>query len=130
VADFFGIQSPFLDTCGIRPVAREEGRVVAEVAAAGGNANSFGLAHGGLTMTLLDSCLGAAARFADPAAENVMTVSLSVSFVGPARGRITGEGRVVRRAGELVFCEGEARAEDGSLAARALGVFKLRLRGG
>ena len=130
MADFFGIQSPFLDTCAIRPVAREEGRVVAEVATGEAHANSFGLVHGGLTMTLLDSCLGAAARFAEPAAENVMTVSLTVSFVGPARGRITGEGRLVRRAGDLVFCEGEARSEDGSLAARAMGVFRIRVRGG
>jgi uncharacterized protein (TIGR00369 family) len=128
VADFFGIQSPFLDTCAIRPVSREEGRVVALVETGASHANSFGLVHGGVTLTLLDSCLGAAARFAEPEAENVMTVSLSVSFVGPARGRITGEGRLVRRAGELVFCEGEARSEDGSLAARAQGVFKLRLR--
>ena len=124
--DFFGFQSPFLDTCGIRAVSREPGRVVGEVTLGPGHLNSFGLGHGGVAMTLLDTVLGAAARFADPDTASVMTVDLHVSFIGPARGRIVAEGRVLRQAGGLVFCEGEARSEDGELVAKAVGTFKAR----
>lgn len=124
--DFFGFHSPFLDTLGIRPVAREPGRLVGEVTLGPGHANSFGLGHGGVTMTLLDTVLGGAARFADPATAFVMTVDLHVSFIGPARGRVVAEGRVLRQAGGLVFCEGEARGEDGELVAKAVGTFKVR----
>ena len=127
--DFFGFQSPFLDTCGIRAVSREPGRVVGEVTLGPGHANSFGLGHGGVTMTLLDTVLGAAARFADPGTAFVMTVDLHVTFIGPARGRIVGEGRVLRQAGGLVFCEGEARGDDGELVAKAVGTFKVRASG-
>lgn len=130
MADFFGIQSPFLDLCGIRAVTREPGRVVAEVEVREGHGNSFGIVHGGLTMTLLDAALGAAARFSDPDASSVVTVDLHVSFVGPARGRLVGEGRLVRRAGRIVFCEGEVRGESGEVAAKALGIFKLRIGAG
>ncbi len=126
MADFFGIRSPFLDLCGIRALSREAGRVVAEVEVREGHWNSFGLVHGGLTMTLLDACLGAAARLSDPQAPTVVTVDLHVSFAGPARGRISGEGRVLRRAGGLIFCEGEARGESGELVAKAVGIFKPR----
>jgi acyl-coenzyme A thioesterase PaaI-like protein len=56
-----------------------------------------------------------------------MTVDLHVSFIGPARGTLTGEGRVVKRAGRTVFCEGEARGDGGELVAKALGTFQLRL---
>lgn len=128
MADFFGFQSPFLDLCGIRAVSREPGRVVGEVQIGADHANSFGLGHGGVTMTLLDTVLGAAARFVDEGVENVLTVDIHVSFIGPARGLIRGEGRVVRRAGDLALCEGEVRGEDGGLVAKALGTFKLRLR--
>jgi len=122
---FFGIKSPFLELCGIRPVMREPGRVVAEVQVTPGVVNSSGLGHGGLTMTLLDTVLGAAARFSDPETTAV-TVDLHVTFIGPARGRLVGEGRVVRRAGRMVFCEGEVRAEDGEVVAKALGTFRVR----
>jgi acyl-coenzyme A thioesterase PaaI-like protein len=37
-----------------------------------------------------------------------------------------GEGRVLRQAGGLVFCEGEARGDDGELVAKAVGTFKAR----
>jgi uncharacterized protein (TIGR00369 family) len=127
MADFFGIESPFLHLCGIRAVSREPGRVVAEVELTPEVANRFGFGHGGLTMTLLDSCLGTAARFSDPAALSVLTVDLHVSFVGPARGRLVAEGRVVRRAGEIISCEGDVRGGDGDLVAKALGTFKLRV---
>jgi acyl-coenzyme A thioesterase PaaI-like protein len=74
--------------------------------------------------------LGAAARFADPATATVMTVDLHVTFIGPARGRVVGEGRVLRQVGGLVFCEGEARSEDGELVAKAVGTFKVRAAAG
>lgn len=121
---FFGIKSPFLELCGIRSVNREPGRVVAEVEVTPGVANSFGLGHGGLTMTLLDTVLGSAARFGDTDTATV-TVDLHVSFIGPARGRLVGEGRVVRRLGRMVFCEGEVRGEDGEVVAKALGTFRV-----
>ncbi len=122
---FFGIKSPFLDLCGIHAVMKEPGRVVAEVQIGPKVVNSIGLGHGGLTMTLLDTVLGSAARFGDPETTAV-TVDLHVSFIGPARGRLVGEGRVVRRSGRMVFCEGEARNEDGEIVAKALGTFQVR----
>jgi len=122
---FFGIKSPFLDLCGIRSVMREPGRVVAEVQVTPGVVNSIGLGHGGLTMTLLDTVLGSAARFGDTDTTAV-TVDLHVTFIGPARGRLVGEGRVVRRVGRMVFCEGEVRSEDGEIVAKALGTFRVR----
>ncbi len=128
--DFFGFHSPFLDTIGIRGVSREPGRVVGEVELGPGHVNSFGLGHGGVTMALLDTVLGAAARFADPGTANVMTVDLHVTFIGPARGKVVGEGRVLRQAGGLVFCEGEARSEGGELVAKAVGTFKIRVQPG
>ncbi len=125
--DFFGFQSPFLDTIGIRAVSRAPGKVVGEVTLGPGHANSLGLGHGGVTMTLLDTVLGAAARFSDPAIAFAMTVDLHVTFIGPARGRIVGEGRVLRQSGGMVFCEGEARGEDGELVAKAVGTFRARV---
>ena len=128
MAGFFGIKSPFLELCGIRAVSREGGRVAAEAEVTAATANSFGFGHGGLTMTLLDVVCGAAARFSDPDATSVVTVDLHVSFIGPAKGRLVAEGRVLRQAKRMVFCEGDVRAQDGNLVAKALGTFQLRHR--
>jgi uncharacterized protein (TIGR00369 family) len=127
MANFFGIDSPFIGLCGIRPLKREEGRVLGEVEVTKALGNASGFGHGGLTMTLLDVVLGAAARLSDPDSTAVVTVDLHVTFIGAARGRLVGEGRLLRRAGEIVLCEGDVHRDDGKLVAKALGTFKLRL---
>jgi acyl-coenzyme A thioesterase PaaI-like protein len=59
--------------------------------------NSWQYAHGGVVMTLLDVTMGSAARSSVPHAAGVVTVDMSVSFIAAGQGRLTVEGRVLRK---------------------------------
>ncbi len=82
----------------------------------------MGVAHGGLLMTLLDVCMGSAARSA--VGSNVITVDLQAAFLAPASGRLVGQGRVVRAGKSLVFVEAEIADAEGEIVCRGTSVFK------
>jgi len=106
---FFGVEIPFLDLLGARPGHREKGRAVVSLELREKLTNSWGFAHGGVVMTLLDVAMGSAVRSTVPPGLGVVTVNLGVTFLHSAAGSLTAEGRVLRGGRTLVFCEGEAR---------------------
>lgn len=122
-ADIFGANIPFVGYCGIVPIRTGKDGTRLEVEIGDHHANQMGVAHGGLLMTLLDVAMGSAARVHADA--NVMTVDMQTAFVAPARGRLSGEGRVVRAGKSLVFVEGDVRDADGQLVAKGTSVFKV-----
>lgn len=90
--------------------------------------NSWGVAHGGLVMTLLDVVMAHAARSPDvPDGEpqpGVVTIEMKTTFMRPGLGRLRGHGQLIHRTASLAFCEGRVYAEDGTLAAHATVTFK------
>ena len=99
--------------------------------------NSLSMAHGGVTMTLLDVTMAHAARSADAAAEastperpgrGVVTIEMKTSFMRPATGRLTARARVLTRTVALAFCEASLYDEAGALLAHATGSFKYLTR--
>ena len=123
MSDIFGTAIPFVTFCDIEPILSEAGRTRLEVTLDTHHMNQMGVAHGGLLMTLLDVAMGSAAR--SQVGANVMTVDMQTAFVAPARGRLAGEGRVVRAGRSLVFVEGEVRDEAGEVVAKGTSVFKV-----
>ena len=89
--------------------------------------NSFGVAHGGAIMSLLDVALCTAARTLHPDSAGVVTIDMSTSFLGAGSGeRLIAEARVLKNGRSTVFVEGEAKNEDGSLVAKAIGTVRPR----
>jgi uncharacterized protein (TIGR00369 family) len=121
-----GRKVPFLETMGARALVREKGRVALSLAMRPELANSWGFAHGGVLMTLLDVAMGSAAGTADDGAEGVVSVNLSVSFLRAASGLLVAEGRVLGGGRSIVFCEGEVRDQEGQVVAKGQGTFKLK----
>jgi len=120
--DFFGATIPFADHCRIEPVEIGNGRSRLRVVVGPEHMNNVGIAHGGLICTLLDIAMGTAARSA--AGRPVVTLDMQVGFMAPGRGALIAEGRVARAGRSIVFTEAEARTEDGTLIAKASGLFK------
>ncbi|HZX64636.1 MAG TPA: PaaI family thioesterase [Myxococcales bacterium] len=123
---FFGRKIPFIDLLGARAEAREKGKAVVSLQMHEDLRNSWGFAHGGVVVTLLDVCMGSAAVTVDPDALGIVTIDLSVSFLRSANGRLRAEGRVLRGGRSVVHCAGDVHDADGELVAKALGTFRLK----
>lgn len=94
--------------------------------------NSRGLVHGGLVAALLDNVMGLACARAlanGPEISNVVTVSLSIEYLGMARpGQwLTFEPHFVRPGKTLCFAEANAVA-DGVIIARGKSIFRTLSR--
>ena len=92
--------------------------------------NSWHVAHGGITMTLLDVVMSMAGRSLDPEARGGVTVEMKTSFMQPGGregSRIVAKGRALHRSTTMVFCEGELWNGD-KLVAKAMGTFKYLKR--
>ncbi|HXL74734.1 MAG TPA: PaaI family thioesterase, partial [Burkholderiales bacterium] len=91
--------------------------------------NSIGTVHGGVILSLLDVALCTAARTLHPDSLGVITIDMSTSFIGGGSGaRLLAEARVLKNGRSMIFVEGEAKNEDGSLVAKAIGTVRVRLR--
>ena len=91
--------------------------------------NSLGTAHGGVIMSLLDVAVCTAARTLHPDSIGVITIDMSVSFIGGANGkRLLAEARVLKDGRSMSFVEGEAKNEDNSLVAKAIATVRVRLK--
>ncbi|MDQ2094154.1 PaaI family thioesterase [Rhodalgimonas zhirmunskyi] len=91
--------------------------------------NRYGIPHGGVHATLLDTAMGYAICFTgDPDDKQLaMTLSLNVQYLGVAKGqRLIAEGRRTGGGRSTVFAEGEIKDENGTLIATATAVFRLR----
>jgi uncharacterized protein (TIGR00369 family) len=89
--------------------------------------NSWGTAHGGVIMTMLDVSLCMAARTLHPDSAGVMTIDMSTSFIDAGKSPLKAEARVLRNGRSLIFVEGEVRNVDGTLVAKAIGTVRARL---
>jgi uncharacterized protein (TIGR00369 family) len=122
-AQIFGADIPFASLCGVEALGFENGKTRLRLALKPEHGNNLGIAHGGVICTLLDIAMGTAARCT--IGVPVMTLDMQTSFIGPGRGVLIGEGRVLRAGRSILFCEAVVTAEDtGELIAKGSGVFK------
>jgi uncharacterized protein (TIGR00369 family) len=118
----FGVEIPFASHCGVEPLDSPDGRTLLRLVLAPQHLNNFGVAHGGVTSTLLDIAMGSSAR--RHVDLPVMTLDMQTSFIAPGRGVLVAEGRVVRAGRSVIFCEGEVTTAEGELVAKGNRLFK------
>lgn len=123
-----GARIPFVELLGVEVLAFEGGAAELALTLREELCNSWSVAHGGVTMTLLDVAMAHAARSPNqaghPTSESVVTIEMKTSFMRPALGRLVARGRVLRRTAGMAFCEGSMTDETGELVAHATGTFK------
>lgn len=116
----------FIEHLGVRTVALDDGRARIELDLKPEFMNSFGTAHGGVIMTLLDVAVCQAARTQHPEAPGIVTIDLATSFIAGGAGRLVAEGRVLKPGRTTIFAEAEVRNTDGTLVAKAIGTVRAR----
>jgi len=129
-AQDYHLKVPFAKHLGFSIDSLEPGIARMSCSIAEHMTNSWGTAHGGVIMTMLDVCLCMAARTLHPDSAGVMTIDMSTSFVDGGRNPLKAEARVLRNGRSIIFVEGEIRNEDGTLVAKAMGTVRARQPGG
>ena len=119
----FGVNIPFVQHLGFELVQFEDGQSEIRYEARPEHLNSFGVTHGGACMTLLDVTMAAAARSVDKPM-GVVTIEMKTSFMQPARGVLSGKGRLMHRTPTMAFTEATIYDPDGKPCAHATGTFK------
>jgi uncharacterized protein (TIGR00369 family) len=124
----FQIEIPFVDLLGFELLEFAGGQARIALTLREELTNSWSVAHGGVTMTLLDVVMAHAARSPEqPGGEprpGVVTVEMKTMFTRPGLGRLTATGRLLHRTASLAFCEGQVHDEGSALVAHASGTFK------
>ena len=125
----FLVRIPFAETLGFELLRFERDQADIAVELRDELTNSWGVAHGGVTMTLLDVAMSHAARSPGPSGEvetvGAATIEMKTTFLRPALGRLVAKGRRLHRTPSMVFCEGSVFDADEQLVAHATGTFKF-----
>lgn len=124
---------PFQQLVGYRSYLGPDLGVRVELDIGEQHLSQYGIGHGGVTLTLLDTAGGLAvlARVAD--AVRIATVSLSTNFLrGMEVGRVVALGRVDHLGGSIAHAGMELRVghPEGALLATAQGAYRIFRQGG
>ena len=124
----FKIRIPFVELLGFELLRFERGEAEIALTLREDLTNSWSVAHGGVSMTLLDVVMAHAARAPgdDGIVEEsgVVTVEMKTTFMRPGLGRLVATGRRLHRTSSMGFCEASLVDGDGQLVAHATGTFK------
>jgi len=125
----FAAHIPFVEHLGLELRRFEGGQAEVALALRGELTNSWGVAHGGVLMALLDVAMAHAARSVlhhpEGDAPGVATVEMKTTFLQPAEGVLAAHGRLLHRAATLAFCEGWVDDGHGHRCAHATATFKI-----
>ena len=128
----FAVAIPFAELLGFELISVGDGMAQIDVLLRNELCNSWQMAHGGVTMTLLDVVMAHAARSPEmqqpDGGRGVVTVEMKTSFMRPATGRLRGMGKLLTGTSTLAFCEGSVFDTDNVLVAHATGTFKFLRR--
>jgi len=119
----FGVDIPFVHHLGFELVLFEGGLSQIDYEPRPEHLNSFNVTHGGALMTLLDVTMAVAARSVQQDM-GVVTIEMKTSFMQPARGKLSGKGRLVHRTATMAFVEAMVYDAAQNVCAHSTGTFK------
>ena len=113
---------PIAQLLGFSLAEVEPGYAVFECVPGERHYNPIGVVHGGLAMTLLDSCMGCCVQSAMPAGSGYTTLEAKTNLVRAitsATGRLRAIGKLVHAGKRVATAEGRLEDEAGKLYAHA-----------
>ncbi|MEW6694285.1 1,4-dihydroxy-2-naphthoyl-CoA hydrolase [Tepidimonas thermarum] len=117
------VRIPFVELLGFRLRRWDDGEAEIAYDPAPEHLNSFGVVHGGASMTLLDVVMAHAARSVQRDM-GVVTIEMKTSFMQAAQGPLVARARLLHRTATMAFTEGQVRDAAGRLCAHASGTFR------
>ena len=123
-----GLTGPFGEVVGYRVRHDPAEGAYLELQVGERHLSQYGIAHGGVTLTLLDAAGGVACFLAAPDTLRVATITLAANFVrGVPCGRVVATARVDGAGGSVAHASMEVRADGfgGDLLATAAASYRL-----
>ncbi|MDM0032427.1 PaaI family thioesterase [Variovorax sp. J22P271] len=117
---------PFARLTGVTLDPARDGRSRGSVALRPEHLNSHGAAHGGLTFTLADTCMGAALRSLLEPTQTCVTVETKMSYFRAGVGKtMVSESEIVHKGRTIASLQCRVFVDDALIAA-ATGTFAIR----
>ena len=124
----FAVRIPFIEQIGCEMQRYENGEAEITLDVQDQHTNSFGVAHGGLMMTLLDVAMAHAARSLNldqpDGGPGLVTIEMKTTFMRPGLGKIRALGSVLHSTASMAFTEGKVLDSKGRVCAHATATFK------
>jgi uncharacterized protein (TIGR00369 family) len=125
----FAVRIPFIEKIGCEMQRYEKGEAEITLDLQDQHTNSFGVAHGGLMMTLLDVAMAHAALSLNldkpDGGPGLVTIEMKTTFMRPGLGRLSALGSVMHSTASLAFAEGKVLDGKGRVCAHATATFKF-----
>ncbi|MDY7578999.1 PaaI family thioesterase [Herbaspirillum sp. RTI4] len=124
--DAFPLGNPFLSWLGVEVDLIGDGKAELGLLLLPHHMNSWQVAQGGLSVTMMDVAMGVAARSAVSKEQSCATVDMSTSFLQPGGhpgDRLVARAQIVHRSVTMCFCDAGLWNGD-QLVAKSSGTFK------
>jgi len=125
----FSFRIPFIEQIGCTLERCDSGHAEIALQVGESHTNSFGVAHGGLLMTLLDVAMAHAARSlrldAKGEGPGLVTIEMKTNFMRPGLGHLRAQASVMHTTASLAFVEGKVLDDKDQLCAHSTATFKF-----
>ena len=119
--------SPVYRLLNMKVTGAAGGRSRVELAVGEDHKNLYGIVHGGMLATLMDSACGVALASRLQDGEAIVTLDLRINYLHPVwNGPLTAEGEVVHKGRKTGVAEASIRDETGRLVARGMATHFVR----
>ena len=115
-------QNSLIKFLGVKIVPLENLKVRLELFVGERHTNPYGLLHGGMMATLVDTAMGAACLARN---KKVVTVSLTVEYMKafPVHTKILTDAKIIHEGRKIIFCECNLLDEKNTLYAKSSATF-------
>jgi uncharacterized protein (TIGR00369 family) len=114
---------------GLRPVTLDDGRARFDATVRPEHLNPFGLVHGGMIYSLVDTAMGAALVTRLERNERCATLEIKIHYLAPVtEGELRAEAWVLERSQRISVLEAKVHDDADRLVAVALGSFYIQAR--
>ncbi len=119
---------PLAELLGIRPERFDEGAATFGLTVRDDHLNPYGVVHGGVVYSLVDTAMGAALHTRLAQGERCATIEIKINYLAPvAEGELRAEAHLVERTKRIGVLEARVRVAGGEqLVAVATGTFYIQ----
>jgi acyl-CoA thioesterase len=126
----FAPPGPLAELLGIHPISFGESAATFGRTGRDDHLNPYGVVHGGVIYSLVDTAMGAAVHTRLAQGERCATIEIKINYLAPVTaGDLAAEARLVERTKRIAVLEARVRSDGGQLVAVATGTFYIQQPG-